>query len=172
MRIDTPFLNYLCEAENAPLFYERDNKYTIHESPEGGNDTIGYGHKLSLLEDASRQVYGFDVDTLTEVECVVILSRDVERCVEALQKLFPQQWSGLGQRRQEMLCDFQFNLRGGVNAFPKFTAGVITGDIVLQREEYERKYKHPKTHRYLPLEERNRLFYNRYLSDEALAAWI
>ena len=43
------FLNYIKKAENAPLFLSGANALP-HKSPEGGNDTIGYGHKLTNEE--------------------------------------------------------------------------------------------------------------------------
>ena len=40
-----------------------------------------------------------------------------------------------------MLLDIQFNVKGGIDSFPKFTEAVLDNDINTMQEEYKRYFK-------------------------------
>ena len=56
-------VSFLKEQENAPLA-AGDMSMMRHSSPEGGTDTVGYGHKLTPEEERSGTVYGIDIATM------------------------------------------------------------------------------------------------------------
>lgn len=151
------FIEWIMFRENAPLATTEHESYIVHNSPEGGTDTVGYGHKLSYSEEAAGRIGSIALLDLTEEDCRRVLVSDLENA-----------WShvdyDLDQRRMEMLTDFVFNL-GSLDSFPKFTEAVIDDDLATQREEYERFYTTPDGKVY-PLVERNSSFYARYLADD------
>ena len=134
------FLNYIKKAENAPLFLSGTNA-TRHKSPEGGLDTVGYGHKLTAEELESGKVYGYDIDTLNKNQSNTILIRDLEKKDKILINKLGTEYTELDPRRKQMLLDIQFNVRGGIDSFPKFTEAVLDNDINTMQEEYKRYFK-------------------------------
>ena len=50
-------------------------------------------------------------------------------------------YAELDPRRKQMLLDIQFNVRGGVDSFPKFTEAVLNNDVNTMQEEYKRYFK-------------------------------
>jgi len=151
------FIEWIMFRENAPLATTEHESYILHTSPEGGTDTVGYGHKLSSLEEATGMIGGTAIDDLTEEDCRRILVGDLENAMSHVDY-------DLDQRRLEMLTDFVFNL-GSLDSFPKFTEAVIDDDLAIQREEYKRYYTTPDGKVY-PIAERNAAFYARYLADD------
>lgn len=167
--ITDSFFDFICSVENAPLKNTKDPKYIVHDSPEGGLKTIGYGHKLNVMEKTLRAVYGMDIDLLSEDQCQHILAVDLSDVQRSLSQTVPA-WEKRSLRQQEMLTDFQFNLGSVAGVFPKFYAAVLSRDLDTQRAEYERKYRDSER-RWHPLKERNKLFYARYLSPTAVKGW-
>jgi hypothetical protein len=163
------FVQWLKKMENAKLLFH-DLNYLRHPSPEGGNDTIGYGHKLTALENDTNQVYGYDLNRLLYRDAEVILCLDLKRVEDNLAQLFSAKWDTLGPRRQQMLLDMQYNLGDVRGKFPKFTEGVLTNNLDVQRAEYKRYYKDAKGRKH-ELERRNRGFYDRFLSSAAIDEW-
>lgn len=156
MEMTDDFVEWVMYRENAPLAATGLEQYIRHSSPEGGTDTVGYGHKLSVLEEATGFIGCTAIDDLTIEDCHRILVADLENAAGQIE------WD-LDQRRMEMLTDFVFNL-GSLDSFPKFTQAVLDDDISTQREEYKRYYR--SGGRFYPLAERNAAFYARYLSDD------
>lgn len=134
------FLNYIKKAENAPLFLSGTNALP-HKSAEGGNDTIGYGHKLTNEEIESGKVYGYDINTLNKNQSNTILIRDLEEKDKILINKLGTEYTELDPRRKQMLLDIQFNVIGGIDSFPKFTEAVLDNDINTMQEEYKRYFK-------------------------------
>jgi len=162
------FFRYMQRVENDKLA-AGDESTLVHTSPEGGLDTVGYGHKLNVLEKSINTVYGFDLDTLTREQCDYILSMDIEQVASNLAGRVPA-WKKRSQRQQEMLVDMQFNVGNVERTFPKFYQAVLKNDIEGQRKEYKRFYT-DKMGIKRELKRRNRFFYSRYLSPEALREW-
>ena len=144
-----------------------------HDSPEGGLDTVGFGHKLTEQEDASGEIYGLPIDELTWDQADAILRMDMyqkfSELADVLEKDYDTDISSLSQRQKAMLLDYQYNLRGGVNSFPNFTRAVLSGDEAAQKKEMTRYYYEGDDKERLnpkPLA-RNRAFYNAFMSDKA-----
>ncbi len=134
------FLNYIKKAENAPLFFSGTNA-TRHKSPEGGLDTIGYGHKLTAEEIESGKVYGYDINTLNKNQANTILLRDLEEKNKILTNKLGTSYTELDPKRKQMLLDIQFNVIGGVDSFPKFKEAVLNNDINTMQKEYKRYFE-------------------------------
>lgn len=165
------FFKFMCMVENDKLFKTKEDRFCVHLSPEGGLDTVGYGHKLNVLEKSTDMVYGFRLEDLTEEACRYILTLDLDRVSRTLSKKVGEDtWNNLTQRVREMLVDMEFNLGSVEGKFPKFYRACIAQDIYGQRNEYKRFYRDSLGHIH-ELRRRNRLFYSRYLSPLAVAAW-
>jgi len=158
------FTDYMKEVENAPLW--KNAGALRHSSPEGGNDTVGFGHKMTDAEVTSGKIYGIDVATMTRDDANTILAVDLLKHKNRIKRQHPKEWEMLSIREKQMLIDFDFNLRGGVKSFPKFKQAVFNNDIPTQRKEYVRKYKNAEG-KMVPIGERNRIFYKEFLSFEA-----
>ena len=164
------FVDYLMEAENAPL-WKGDDSAAVHDSPEGGTQTVGFGHKLTEEEAKARRAAGMSLDELNREKSEELLRQDLPRYVARLKKkLGEETWKELPQRSKEMLLDIEYNVKRGIDEFPNFTEAVLTRNITGQRKEYERFYTDPEGNK-KPIKERNRLFKERYLTPEALKQW-
>ena len=155
--------------ENAPL-NRGDSSAVRHASPEGGLDTVGFGHKLVQSEVDAGAVYGYCINNLTPADCASILYIDLEIHAAKLQRRLKDQgteYLGLSDRKQMMLLDYEYNLGNVCKIFPSFTKAVIEGDRDRQEAEYLRTYKDADGVR-RPLA-RNKYFYKTFMSDEAIA---
>ena len=133
------FLNYIKKAENDQLF--KTGTGIRQESPEGGLDTIGYGHKLTAEEIESGKVYGYDINTLNKNQANNILLRDLEEKNKILNNKLGTAYTDLDPKRKQMLLDIQFNVKGGIDSFPKFTEAVLDNDVDTMQQEYKRYFK-------------------------------
>lgn len=124
------FISYLQQAENAEKKGWNSEKklWFPHDSPEGGTQTIGYGHKLQGKEDFS--------EGLTDEQVRDLLLRDICAAANTCRGTVDN-FDNLTQRQREMLVDFAFNL-GTLKSFPKFVAAVIRNDLPTMRREYKR----------------------------------
>tara|TARA_R100001015_G_C4620858_1_gene177922 strand:- start:102 stop:1769 length:1668 start_codon:yes stop_codon:yes gene_type:complete len=147
------FVNYMKKIENAQLL-AGDTSMLQHDSAEGGNKTIAYGHKLTDAEVKSGKVYGFDIANLTTDQANEILKLDLSKAYKQLTDKFGREFLNLDDRRKQMLVDMQFNL-GSLNAFPKFTTAVFAGDESTMMKEYKRSFKDPESGEMKPLKGRN-----------------
>ena len=169
--VDTPdrFTNYIERVEG---FKTGKGKTPFrYESPEGGLDTVGLGHKLTQDEIDSNSVYGFDLDTLTKEQAKEIFRRDLTKYEKMLKSDLktnykkyemkqPIDYDTLNQKKKEMLLDFTFNL-GSLKGFPKFTEAVLKGDMDTARKEYKRYYKENGKNK--EVKDRNEQFFETYL---------
>ena len=140
---DEDFINYLKTVENNKLL-AGDMSKMKHDSVEGGNQTIAFGHKLTDKERDSGKVYGYDIDKLTMEQANDILQKDLEKAYKNLVKDHGKNFTQLDSKRQQMLLDFQYNL-GGLDKFPKFTDAVFGNDTETMMKEYKRFFKDPKS---------------------------
>tara|TARA_R100000995_G_scaffold77043_1_gene46915 strand:- start:40 stop:567 length:528 start_codon:yes stop_codon:yes gene_type:complete len=156
------FLNYVKSAENDQLF--KTGTGMIQESPEGGNDTVGYGHKLTNEEIASGKVYGYNINNLNKNQANTILIRDLEEKNKILNNKLGTAYTDLDPKRKQMLLDIQFNVRDGIDSFPKFTEAVLNNDTGTMKKEYKRYFKN-KQDKYVELA-RNKQFSSFFFGDK------
>ena len=136
------FLNYLMEQEHGAFL--RGDAPALHESPEGGNPTVGFGHKLTDKEVEEGKVYGFDIYTMTPEQAREVMLKDLEKKEESLKRSIGEDtYENLDQTRREMLLDFEYNLGSAKEVFPTFTQAVIDNDVETMNEEYKRGYYTP-----------------------------
>jgi len=125
-------LKYL---ENSIGSGKKDGKWFPYKSIEPGAKTIAYGHKLMKGEKFS--------EGLSEKEAEALMKKDVlKHQLLAKQNVDKQYGEGtfdkLPQDRQMLLVDYQYNVANGLNEFPSFTKGVVTGDKAKMKKEYVR----------------------------------
>jgi GH24 family phage-related lysozyme (muramidase) len=156
------FLNYVKSAENDQL--SKTGTGMIQESPEGGNDTVGYGHKLTDEEIASGKVYGYNINNLNKNQANTILIRDLEEKNKILNNKLGTAYTDLDPKRKQMLLDIQFNVRDGIDSFPKFTEAVLNNDTDTMKKQYKRYFKN-KQDKYVELA-RNKQFSSFFFGDK------
>jgi GH24 family phage-related lysozyme (muramidase) len=157
------FINYVKSTENAGKsgYNVKLKKWFPHKSPEGGLDTIGYGHKFKDTTEQEK----YRKNGATDAEVTDMLSIDLAKAKLAVDsnlkdmKISPTK--PLSQEQMEMLIDFAYNL-GNVKGFPKFVKAVVSEDWKTAKNEYKRKYK-TSTGKIKELDRRNKLFFDKYL---------
>ena len=162
--ISNVFIEYLKKVENGSKtgWSNDDELWYSHASPEGGNDTIGYGHKLlnSELDQASKG--------LTDIEIDGLLVEDMHTAMDSASAVLSQHFNAnfddLCVNSQEMLIDFAYNLGGnGLRKFPKFVNAVIDENIEVMSQEYKRYYTSGNGVK-KELEQRNKEFQTLFLA--------
>ncbi len=158
---DENFLDYMKSVEN-PKLSSGNLKMLKHKSAEGGQDTVGYGHKLTDKEIKTGKIYGYDIDSLTLEDVNEILKLDLSKAYASLSEKFGKDFADLDDRRKQMAIDFQFNL-GGLEKFPIFTEALFAGDEAIMKKEYERSFEDPRSGEMKLLKDRNKKFRREFL---------
>ena len=162
--ISDVFIEYLKKVENGGKtgWNNDDELWYSHASPEGGNDTIGYGHKLlnSELEQAAKG--------LTDIEIDDLLIEDIHKAIDSASTVLSQHFNAdfddLCVNSQEMIIDFAYNLGGnGLRKFPKFVNAVIDDNTEVMLQEYKRYYTSGNGVK-KELEQRNKEFQTLFLA--------
>ena len=155
------FLAFVQQLENAGRvgWNNAENKWYSHPSPEGGRETIAYGHKIQ--DDAEEQRFASGI---TEQQALDLLCTDLDiawdKAASYVKSRHGVELSDLSQKQQEMLTEYAFNL-GTLRGFPKFVKAVVEEDWDTARLEYKRTYRDTNGNRHEL--SRNNDFYNRYL---------
>ena len=164
MPLSSSFLEYLKKVESGGKVGWDSSKelWFPHASPEGGNDTIAYGHKLldSEVEQANEGL------TDDEVEQMLIKDLDTAEygAKNILQDHFNEDFDDLSEDKQEMLIDFDFNLGSyGLKRFPKFVGAVCSDDKDTLCKEYKRYFTDGFGAK-KELKQRNEEFYKLFLA--------
>lgn len=157
------FIDFIKKVENEPLMVSGKN--AVHASPEGGLDTVGYGHKLTPEEAKASKVYGIPLANITPEKAEQILHMDLVKKEQQLSQTLGRRYDNLPPKNKEMLLDFAFNLgvQGTVEKFPKFTEAVLNNDMETASKEYKRSYT-DETGSKKPLA-RNKQFYDTFLQE-------
>mgnify|MGYP003664212199 FL=1 len=162
--ISNVFIEYLKKVENGGKtgWSNDDQLWYSHASPEGGNDTIGYGHKLlnSELEQAAKGLTDNEIDDLLLED----LHTASNVAYTVLSQHFNANFDDLCVNSQEMLIDFAYNLGGnGLRKFPKFVNAVIDNNTEIMLQEYKRYYTSGNGVK-KELEQRNKEFQTLFLA--------
>ena len=139
--------------ENGPLFVNSSRAKLLHKSPEGGTDTFGFGHKLTPEEQRTQTINGVPINQLTRDDAVKIFEQDLEKKVQSAKAklaagsiksgkygVVQADWDKLNDKQKQMLLDYEYNVKGGLNKFPSFVFGVINNDQNIMEQEYERSF--------------------------------
>ncbi len=144
--IDESFEIYIKDVENKKLKFGNIKNFR-HKSPEGGLDTIAFGHKLTPEEQKTNTVYGYDLSKVTKDNVLEIsndiLRKDLQKTEKILINTHGDKFINLDKRRKQMLIDFQFNVRNFKNkdVFPLFKKALFAGDEEGMKKEYKRFFK-------------------------------
>lgn len=167
------FIQYIKHSENgiSAGYNKQNGKWYPHKSPEGGTDTIGYGHKLST----SDQISGKYRNGLTNKQIDELLFSDLKIAENRVKKdiewitskhgtssyklISNKSFDDLSSTQKQMLLDFAFNL-GSLRSFPTFLTAVLNDDIDMMKKQYKRYYGKGKE-----LKQRNFDFYNLFLKN-------
>ena len=116
-------------------YRKAEDKWYPHKSPEGGKDTVGFGHKL-IGPDANKYNKG-----LTTKEAENLLDSDILKHQTVAENLIDKKYGkgtfdSLPQDSQMLLVDYAYN--GVLNSFPTFTDALVKGDKTTMLKEYKR----------------------------------
>jgi 8-oxo-dGTP diphosphatase len=135
--IDKDFVNYIKKVENGSKVGFKNGTWTPHQSPEGGNPTVGYGHKIQKGEEGMLKGIS---DKQAEDLLVQDLLKAKHQVHDDIQHMFSGVKLQLAPQQEQMLIDFAFNL-GNIRGFPKFVRAVLDKDWNTVKREYKRTYK-------------------------------
>lgn len=138
MLINCGFIDEVMSSENSVMkgWHKASQRWFPYPSPEGGNDTIAYGHKLTADDIRSKR---FE-NGITESQAQYLLMSDIQKSLDRI-KLSAEDWNQLTWKQQWLLLDFQFNLGNVFKKFPKFTHAVLYNNKQMMLKEYKRYYK-------------------------------
>ena len=153
--INNGFIDEIMSAENSVMkgWHQSSQRWFPYPSPEGGNDTIAYGHKLTDEDVRSKR---FE-NGITEAQAQYLLMSDIQYSLDRM-RIDAMDWNQLTWKQQWLLLDFQFNLGDVFKKFPKFSNAVIRNDKVGMLKEYKRYYKDSKGKRH-EIKDRNKRTY-------------
>jgi hypothetical protein len=125
---ETSFVSMLKTEENSIKagYNKNTDKWLPHTSPEGGTDTIAYGHKLSSKEDSSGiiDINGKKVNYkagLTPEQAEMLLVQDMANSEKKAQKYFTKaEWNKMPRKVQLLATELEFNVRKGLKGYPTF----------------------------------------------------
>lgn len=149
------FINYMLQQENRALL-AGDTSKLLHDSPEGGTKTFGFGHKLTAEEQRTGKINGKPIKQMTRDDAIALFREDLAKAAERAKVKLANgvksdkygvakaDWDQLSERQKAMLTDFEFNVKDGIRKFPAFTYGVITNNQDIMRQEYERSFTDAK----------------------------
>lgn len=152
------FINYIKAVENGSKVGFKNGRWYPHNSPEGGTQTIGYGHKLSAR--GSNYSNG-----LTDREVEQLLLYDLENAKQIMYHDIKSMFDvniKLDSNQEAMLLDFAFNL-GTLKKFPNFTKAVLNKDWDTVKKEYKRSFKDSSGNRHEL--GRNKIFFDTFLKN-------
>ena len=160
MRIRAEFIEYIKRVENGSKDGYNSGIWSPHASPEGGNDTIGYGHKMRNDEEWMKA--GVPDEQIEKLLLSDII-KAAEDASEVINEYGSGDFEGICQYCQEMFTDFVFNLGpNGLRRFPKFVNATLDHDTKTMIQEYKRYYR-DGSGVVKELEHRNQEFANMFL---------
>jgi hypothetical protein len=116
-------------------YRKAEDKWYPHKSPEGGADTIAYGHKL-VGPDANKYYKG-----ITSAQAESLLESDILKHQVIAENMVDKKYGKgtfdkLPQDSQMLLVDYAYN--AVLDEFPTFMGAVVRGDKDTMLKEYER----------------------------------
>lgn len=142
--------------------FEEGVGWKPHKSPEGGEDTVAFGHKLSKEEHRERfvalpngTIVDFNERGLTDEEAEMLLEADIRK----KRKVAERHWNEANEKdfnslktiHQNLLTEIAFNIGGlkssGTGSFgwPKLAEGIVNDDPEKIKSELMRSFENPKT---------------------------
>jgi len=149
------YIEWLKKEENeGKAGYDTNTKlWKPHSSPEGGEDTIGYGYKLTAAEQKSQTVTinGKSVsykNGLNNSQINDMIEQEVDTAFKSAKSVFVKKysdadWNSLSEDSKYLLTDYAYNVIGGVGKYPSMMEGVKEGDWKKVEKEYKRGFWKP-----------------------------
>jgi len=133
------FIDYIKRVENGSKVGFDGSMWLPHPSPEGGNDTIAYGHKLKDDESwMQKGISEMDAENLL-IGDLIVASEGASRVIG---EFASDDFDTLCQNCQEIFTDFVFNLgANGLRKFPKFVCATTDHNTEGMKQEYKRYYR-------------------------------
>lgn len=163
-------LSTLAELENASGAGLRNGRYFPHASPEGGTDTIGFGHKLTQQEIDSKTITLSDgtaldySNGLAPDEAQRLMEDDFQQAASQVEQEWNKhhgsdvRFSNLPSKYQDTLASLAFNVgslaRGNSWDWPKLARAMKEGDEETIRQEMMTSFVDPSSGERLPLRTR------------------
>lgn len=137
------YIKFLCKEENSIMKGYSNGRFYPYSSLEGGSDTIAYGHKLNSIEEDNNT---FTVG-ITDKEAIKLLKNDIEVHYDMASKRYERmgyEWEAISYKDQLALTDIEFNVIGGISAYPTFTKAVADSNYKKAKRECIRYYTDTK----------------------------
>jgi GH24 family phage-related lysozyme (muramidase) len=161
--VNDKMLDYLVSVEG--FVPDDSGKLTVpYPSREGdGTMTWGYGRKGQK---------GQEGEIWTHEEARTALREDAKRAGEHARSYVNLRFGegvfeSMPYDRQRALLDIQYNVKGGLKTFPKFTTAIVAGDQAGALAEHERGFTDESTGKRRKLTRRNEKFVKTFLSDKS-----
>lgn len=154
MGFDENFVSAMKEVENGGKAGYDNGVWKPHASLEGGNDTLGYGHKITAAEQKSGKIKigsaEVDItDGLSDVQIEQLLQQDMSDAEDKLRKSV-KGYDDMPPKYKNILVNLVFNT-GKVTerGWPKMLKGMRAGDDMKVRQEMVSGYtdKNGKKHK-------------------------
>tara|TARA_R100000458_G_C8156811_1_gene162461 strand:+ start:43 stop:606 length:564 start_codon:yes stop_codon:yes gene_type:complete len=165
---ENAYINYLADVEGV-----RTNAY---DSLEGGNQTIGIGHKLTDQEVATGKILiggqavdyskGLSMENVRTLKMQDLQQHKQITSNRVNNKYGKGTFEKLPAKSKYFLTDYQLNI-GNVMKFPKMVDAVVKGDWESVNKQYKRFYKNTKGET-VEMTRRNRKIYERYIEPELM----
>ena len=125
------FESSLAEVENAQKVGFKDDVWSPHASPEGGLDTVGYGHKITQAEEDA----GTYKNGISDSDAIKLFRADIKKHADIVRKDV-EDFDDLPKKYQDVLVNIAFNT-GSVkaNKWPSLLKAMRAGDDKKVREE-------------------------------------
>lgn len=126
--VNKSFVELIKQEENSIKmgFNKVTQTWFSHVSLEGGTDTIGYGHKLTTLEDKQGAIIinGNKVSLsrgLTDEQVDDLLLQDLSKHESIAKRHFGKAWETMSRSVQLLAVEISFNITNGLKGYPSFT---------------------------------------------------
>ena len=125
------FEESLAEVENAAKTGFKDDLWSSHDSPEGGLDTIGYGHKITQAEEDA----GTYKNGISDSDAIKLFRKDIKAHADIVKKDV-KDFDDFDQKYKDVLINIAYNT-GSVkeSKWPSLLKAIRAGDDKKVREE-------------------------------------
>ena len=106
-------------------------------------DTVGFGHKMTQKEHDSGFIDGMRVESFKPLQLMELFRKDQREVMMGLKKGLRRmgvdhtKWT---RRKLEAAFDIHYNVRGGINTYPKFVKALDANDWKTAQEQSARFY--------------------------------
>ena len=131
-------------------------------TPEaGGNVQIGHGFTYDPTTEPRHERWKAEGITPEEAEAQLIGQiQEKEELIKA--RIGEDVWAGLSSDAKGALLDIQYNVKGGLDNYPKLLESILSGDWGEASKQHQRSFTNKKGER-LPLTRRNKAYQRAFI---------